>query len=67
MSQGESVGEEFACRPERFFERQTRNLESHYFCWVGGAAGACDGAGCVFTGWDLIPCNTEDGPLRLLA
>ena len=37
-----------------------------YFCGVEGVAGACAGAGCVLTGCDFTPCNTDEGPLRLL-
>src|ERR1700687_364322 len=35
-----------------------------YFCCVGGVGVFGAGAGCVFTGCDFTPCNTEVGPLR---
>ena len=38
-----------------------------YFCGLGGVAGFCAGAGCVFTGCDFNPCSTEVGPPRLVA
>ena len=36
-----------------------------YFGWVGGFVGAFAGAGCDLVGCDLMPCSTDDGPLRL--
>src|ERR1700687_5879976 len=35
-----------------------------YFCCAGGVGTLGAGAGCVFTGCDFTPCNTEVGPLR---
>lgn len=54
----------------RFFKNRFRELQGGlpvvhacYLC-VGGAAGA---AGCVFTGALFTPCNTDFGPLCLMA
>lgn len=45
---------------------RSARLEAAYFCGEEGV-GVWTGAGCVFTGCDLMPCKTDAGPLRLLA
>lgn len=38
----------------------------NYFCGLDGVAGVLAGAGCVLTGCDWRPCNTDFGPLCLV-
>jgi hypothetical protein len=41
--------------------------EETYFCCLGEGVGCGVGAGCVLTGCDFTPCNTEFGPPRRAA